>query len=206
MLVRARVQGALPGPHPGNGSSRLPRLWRRPGRQQPVPFAIHAHGAREHVPIQRQVPVTAVKPGARHAAPGGQAHGAGPGVVTRQASRKELPSKTSRRRTWGVAGLGLPQARVRPGLVRPRVRAQAAALRLGRPQPQGLAHQPRQQGGQPVRGGLRLRRGLRLRGGLRVRSQGRGPRLAAPAAAGSRPPSPGMLAPTACAAAPRPHP
>ena len=126
--------------------------------QPAVPRAIHAHGAREHVPVQGQVPVAAVKLRAGHPAPGRQAQVPGRGVVIPQGQPEGTAQQDVAQADCGeVQGLGLPQTRVRRGRRCPQVRARAAALRVGRPQPQGPAHQPRQQGGQPVRGGFRLR-------------------------------------------------
>ena len=52
---------------------------RHPG-QPALPFAIHAQGAREDVPVQGQGPVPAGEPRAGHPAPGRQAPGAGGSV------------------------------------------------------------------------------------------------------------------------------
>ena len=148
-----------------HGVRALPPAVRDGHAGQPaVPFAIHPHGAREHVPVQGQGPVLAVELRGRHPAPGRQAR-AGAGVGTPQGQ----PEGTAQQHVTQpgelqVQGLGLPQPRVRGRPATPAasgLRAGAAGPRQVQPQSRGQA---RHQGGQRVR--LRLGFFARRRGCL----------------------------------------
>ena len=54
------------------------------------PFAVHAHGTREHVPVQGEVAVAPVKPRAREPAPGRQPR-AGPGGLGAEVQPEGTP-------------------------------------------------------------------------------------------------------------------
>ena len=154
-------------PVPGERAAS-PAVGDRHAGQPAGPFAIHPHGAREHVPVQGQRPVAAVELGAGHPAPGGQAQVPGCGVVIPEGEPEGTAQQDVAQADGGeLQGLGWPQARVRLQPVPTRVRP-VAARRGG--QPQGPAHQPRQQGGQPVRGGRRLH-GVRVGGARGVPPQ-----------------------------------
>ena len=102
-------QGLFQGPGPcqrgrsGVNAPLPPAVGHGQAEQEPVPGAVEAHGAREHVPVQGQGGVLAVKPGAGHAAPrpSGAGEAAEPAPAPRF-SRKALPSSTCRRLREGV--------------------------------------------------------------------------------------------------------
>ncbi len=77
--------------------------------QPAVPRAIHAHGAREHVPVQGQRPVAAAELGAGHPTPGRQAHVPGRGVVIPEGEPEGTAQQdVAQADGGGLQGLGLP--------------------------------------------------------------------------------------------------